>query len=78
MWRSVLAALAVYGYGHPSLEGIRPELLNHPLQAFYEQVNQVAADGRHALTSLDPSSSMRYLKGYIERMETQLRDAKSS
>jgi hypothetical protein len=77
MWRSVVAAVLIYGYGHPSLEGIRPEFLDGPLKAFYEQVNHVASDGKHALTSLDPSSSMRYLKGYIERMDSQLREAKT-
>ncbi|MBI4274329.1 MAG: hypothetical protein HY659_06490 [Rhizobiales bacterium] len=75
MWRSVIAAVAVYTYGHPSFDGYRPALLDRPLQAFHRDVNYVARDGQRALNTLDDARSMRYLKGYMEFMETQLRSA---
>ena len=33
----------------------------------------IARDGHRVLTTLDDARSMRYLKGYIEQMDTQLR-----
>ena len=75
MWRSVLAAAAVYAYGHPDFDGYRPTALDRPLQAFHRDVNLVARDGKRALTTLDDARSMRYLKGYMEFMETKLRSA---
>ncbi len=76
MWRGIVAAVLVYGYGHPGFDGFRPEILDLPLTAFHQQVNHVASDGKYALTTLDPSSSMRYLKSYIDTVDTQLRGAK--
>ena len=73
MWRTLIAASMVYGYGHPSLDGYRPALLDRPLQSFYADVNTTARDGRKALAMLDDARTMRYLKDYIERMDSQLR-----
>jgi hypothetical protein len=75
MWRSVLAAIAVYAYGHPGFDGYRPAALDRPLQAFHQEINHVARDGQRALSTLDDARSMRYLKGYIVQMEAQLRAA---
>ncbi len=73
MWRTFIAASMVYGYGHPSLDGYRPALLDRPLQSFYADVNTTARDGRKALAMLDDARTMRYLKDYIERLDLQLR-----
>ena len=73
MWRTLLAAVLVYGWGHPSLDGYRPNLLDRPLHSFYENVNAAARDGKRALATLDDARCMRYLKGYIDRMDAQLR-----
>ncbi len=73
MWRSLLAAVTVYAYGHSNFDGYRPAALDRPLQAFHQEVNIVARDGQRALTTLDDARSMRYLKGYMEYMEAQLR-----
>jgi hypothetical protein len=75
MWRSLFAASLIYAGGHPSLDGYRPKLLDRPLQGFYQDVNSAARDGRQVLTTLDDARCMRYLKGYIDRMEAQLRSA---
>jgi hypothetical protein len=72
MWKAVLTATIVYAYGHPHFDGYRPAALDRPLQAFYVEVNQSAHDGRRVLATLDDARAMRYLKGYIERMEEQL------
>lgn len=73
MWRSIVAAALVYAYGHPGFDGYRPGALDRPLQDFYREVNQVARDGQRVLTTLDDARAMRYLKGYMEHMDTQLR-----
>ena len=73
MWRSLITAALVYGYGHPGFDGYRPGPLDIPLQGFYREVNVIARDGHRVLTTLDDARSMRYLKGYIEQMDTQLR-----
>ena len=75
MWRTLIAAVAVYGCGHPSLEGYRPVPLDRPLQSFYQDVNSAARDGQKVLATLDDARCMRYLKGYIARMDAQLRHA---
>ncbi len=75
MWRSLFAASVVYASGHPSLDGYRPTLLDRPLQGFYRDVNATARDGQNALATLDDARCMRYLKGYIARMDAQLRAA---
>ncbi len=74
MLRSIVIAAVVYGYGHPTFDGYRPGGLDRPLQSFYQEVNHVAQDGKRVLTTLDDARSMRYLKSYVDRMETQLRD----
>ncbi len=75
MWRTLIAAAMAYACGHPSLDGYRPALLDRPLQSFYADVNSTARDGRKVLTTLDDTRCMRYLKGYIERLDAQLRGA---
>ena len=75
MWRTLIAAVAVYGCGHPSLDDYRPALLDRPLQSFYQDVNSAARDGQKVLATLDDARCMRYLKGYIAHMDAQLRHA---
>jgi hypothetical protein len=73
MWRSLLAAVVVYTYGHPGFDGFRPGGLDRPLQSFHREVNVMARDGQRVLSMLDDARSMRYLKGYIDSMDAQLR-----
>ncbi len=73
MWRSLAAAALVYTYGHPGFEGYRPAALDRPLQAFHNEINLAARDGQRVLTTLDDARSMRYLKGYLEYMQSQMR-----
>ena len=75
MWRTLIAASLVYGCGHPSLDGYRPAVLDRPLQSFYQDVNSTARDGQKVLATLDDYRCMRYLKGYIARVDEQLRSA---
>jgi hypothetical protein len=65
----------VYGCGHPSLDGYRPALLDRPLQSFYQDVNTAARDGQKVIATLDDYRCMRYLKGYITKVDAQLRSA---
>lgn len=75
MGRIFFAGVILYGWGHPSLDGYRPAVLDRPLQSFYAEVNATARDGRSAFAVLDDARTMRYLEGHIERMGTQLRAA---
>lgn len=73
MLRSLVIAAAVYAYGHPGFNGLRPAALDRPLQSFHREINDVARGGQRALGTLDDARSMRYLKGYIQHLDTQLR-----
>jgi hypothetical protein len=73
MWRSLIAAGLLYGYGHPAMDDLRPGFLDAPLQGLHREVNQAAADGHRALTLLDDARSMRYLKGYTDQMSSMLK-----
>ena len=75
MWRTLIAALAIYACGHPHFDGYRPAVLDRPLQDFYQEVNQAAREGQKVLAKLDDARSMRYLKGYIDRMDAMLRSS---
>lgn len=66
MWRSLLAAVAIYAYGHPGFDGYRPAAFERPLQAFHHEVNLIARDGQRALTAIGDAHAMLYLKGYME------------
>ena len=50
-------------------------LLDKPLQSFYQDINAAARDGKKVLATLDDTRCMNYLKGYIARMDAQLRSA---
>ena len=75
MWKAVLTATIVYAYGHPHFDGYRPAALDAPLQAFHLEVNQSARDGQRVLANLDDTRVVRYLRGYVERMDEQLRSS---
>jgi hypothetical protein len=73
MWRSLIAAALLYGYGHPVLDSVRPGFLDGPLQGLHREVNQAAVDGHRALTMLDDARSMRYMKRYTDEMSALLK-----
>jgi hypothetical protein len=73
MWRSVVMAVLVYAYGHPSFDGYRPAALDKPLQAFYVDVNKAAVAGRYALGRIDDDRAVHYLKTYVDNVEAELR-----
>ena len=75
MLRTFIAAMIAYGWGHPSLDGYRPALLDRPLQSFHADVNATARDGGGALATLDDARCMRYLTAHIDRVGAQLRSA---
>lgn len=75
MWRTLIAATLAYGTGHPSVDGYRPALLDKPLQSFHQDINAAARDGKKVLATLDDTRWMNYLKGYIARMDAQLRSS---
>jgi hypothetical protein len=65
MWRSLISAVIVYGFGHPSLDSVRPTVFDRPFQAFYQEVNHVALESRMALRSLENMRFVREIKGYV-------------
>jgi len=73
MFRTLIAAAAIYTCGHPALDGYRPTVLDKPLQGFYGDVNVAARDGRRALAVLDDARAMRYLNVFIQRIDAELR-----
>jgi len=75
MFRTLLAALTVYTYGHPAFDGYRPTFLDKPLQGFHVEINGAARDGERALSVLNDARTMRYLNKYIDSIDAQLRGA---
>jgi len=73
MWRSLIAVVLLYGYGHPSADGIRPVFLDKPLQGLHREVNQATSDGRRVLAMLDDARSMRYLQSYTDKLDDMAR-----
>lgn len=72
MWRTLLVAAVIYGFGYPGLDGYRPAALDAPLQAFYQQMNKAGQEGQKALASVN-SVRAGYFKAYMGRAEKQLR-----
>jgi Protein of unknown function (DUF962) len=72
MWRVLVTTWIAYGCGHPVLEGYRPAIFDRPLQSFHENVNAAAQEGKKGLASLS-EGPIRFLKGYITRVDAQLR-----
>ncbi len=72
MIRSLLFTAILYVGGHPNADAYRPASFDVPMQGFYREVNQFAADTRRALNTLDDARSMRYLKPYFARMQSNL------
>jgi len=73
MFRTLLAAAAVYAYGHPSFDGHRPVAFDKPVQGFYDGINAAANEGRRALAVLDDFRTMRYVEVVGERLDAELR-----
>jgi len=72
MWRGVLAAVLVYGCGHPALEGYRPDWLERPLQGFYQEVQKAAVSGRYALASFDQDRIAGYIRIFTDRFQSEV------
>jgi hypothetical protein len=72
MWRSLFAAVVVYSYAHPAFDGWRPAALDVPLQSFYREVNQAAADG-HKVFATDGARAIRFVGRYISVIDSHLR-----
>jgi hypothetical protein len=72
MWRVLIVTWIAYGCGHPVLDGYRPAVFDRALQAFHENVNSAAQDGRKGIASLS-EPPMRYLRNYVTRVDAQLR-----
>ena len=75
MWRSIVIAALVYGYGHPKFDGYRPASLDLALQAFYLEVNKAAVTGRQTLGRFDDETALRYVKNYADNMGAELKTA---
>lgn len=76
MFRTLLAAAAVYACGHPSLERYRPAPLDKPLQSFYEEINLFARNSGQALGVLNDARTMRYVDAVMVRLDGELRPLK--
>jgi len=77
MWRTALFAVAIYGYGHPVLEGYRPAMLDRPLQGFHSEINRAAYESYRVVVTLDETRAGRALRSYVEYANGWLRDRKS-
>jgi hypothetical protein len=75
MFRTLIAAAAVYAYGHPAFDAMRPAVLDKPLQVFYSEINLATQDSKRALGTLDGARKMQYLNVYVTRIDKQLRAA---
>jgi hypothetical protein len=73
MWRSLISAVLLYGYGHSACDSFRPAMFDRPLQGLHREVNQAAIEGQRALGGLDGARTMSYLKGYSEHMSSTLK-----
>jgi len=72
MWRGVLAAVLIYGCGHPALEGYRPDWLDRPLQGFYREVQKAVSNGRIALASFDQERVAGYIRIFTDRFQSEV------
>jgi hypothetical protein len=72
MFRTLIAAAAVYGYAHPAFDGYRPAAFDKPLQSFYSEINIDAQQSRRAFGVLDDARSMRYLNVIVARIGSEL------
>jgi hypothetical protein len=75
MWRTLVLAAVAYAFGHPSLDGRRPVVLDRPLKGFYQNVNRAARDGRRTIATLSDACCMRFLMAYVDEVDTQVRPA---
>ena len=75
MWRSLAIAALVYSYGHPKFDGYRPASMDRALQAFYVEVNKVAAIGRQTLGRFDEEAALRFVKNSVDNVEAELKPA---
>ena len=72
MWRGILAAVLVYGCGHPALEGYRPEWLERPLQGFYQDVQKATSAARVAMAGLDQERIGGYIRIFTDRFKSEV------
>jgi hypothetical protein len=71
MWRIMVAAALVYGYGHPKFDGQRPASLDRALQGFYVSVNKAATSGRQMLARFGDQATIS-VKTAAENAATEL------
>jgi hypothetical protein len=73
MWRGVPAIFIIYGWGHPSLESVRPGWLDRPLQAFHQDVNTAAREGQTAIANFDSAQHLRFLQDFVVSIQSKVR-----
>jgi len=73
MLRGAIAAVLIYGYGHPGLEAARPAVLDGPLAGFHRDINTIAADAYRAVTRIDNERAIGAVRGYASHLQSQLR-----
>jgi hypothetical protein len=78
MWRSVLVALVISAYGHPAFDGYRPEALDRPFQAFFQEVEKAAFQGKVAMQSIDEQRATRYVKIVADKFEAEIKASASN
>jgi len=72
MFRTLLAAAAVYAYGYPCFDGHRPAALDKPLQSFHDGINVAAHESGRALAVLNDARTMRYVEVAMKRLDGEL------
>lgn len=76
MFRTLLAAAAVYAYGHPSFDGHLPTPFDKPAQEFYAGINVAANNARQMLAVLNGARTMAYVEVVMTRLGGELRSVK--
>ncbi|MEO1199914.1 MAG: hypothetical protein AAFX39_11885 [Pseudomonadota bacterium] len=69
MFRVVLLMVSAYTFGGESLDGYRPELIDQPLVAFHDSVNEAFYDGVEVLQVIDGLMPVNLLEQYMAAME---------
>jgi hypothetical protein len=74
MFRTALAAIAVYACGTPVLDGHRPASFDKPLQGFYNEVNVTAIESTKAFSFFDKERTLYYIDVFKQRFAAAMHE----
>jgi hypothetical protein len=74
MLRITLAAVAVYAFGCPGLDGRRPASFDKPLQAFYNEVNAAVTGSTQVFGLFSKERTQQYFELFKQRFAAAMRE----